>query len=170
MCTRFGLFVGLAALAAAGHVALAQQVDRSERMEAALGKPAGGDPDAREASARLVPGLQPDRTVLLPNQWSIKPAGEHIELGDTPTDIAMHPTEPSAAIVHCGQGEHEVIVVDPNTRRVACRAPVLQSFNGVTFDRAGKWLFASGGKHDVIHSWAFGSGLLSEPKSTRVVP
>lgn len=139
-------------------------------MEAALGKPAGGDPDAREASARLVPGLQPDRTVLLPAQWSIKPAGEHIELGDTPTNIAMHPTEPSAAIVHCGQGEHEVIVVDPNTRRVACRAPVLQSFNGVTFDRAGKRLFASGGKHDVIHSWAFGSGLLSEPKSTRVVP
>src|SRR5258708_1897737 len=31
-----------------------------------------------------LPGKQPDGSVLLPNQWSLRPAGQQVELGDFP--------------------------------------------------------------------------------------
>ncbi len=44
-----------------------------------------------------LPGRRPDGSVLLPNQWSLRPAGQQIELGDFPVNIAMHPKSRYAA-------------------------------------------------------------------------
>ena len=38
-----------------------------------------------------LPGYRPDGSILLPNQWSLRPAGRQIELGDFPVNIALHP-------------------------------------------------------------------------------
>src|SRR5579864_1606730 len=58
------------------------------------------------------PGQKPDGSLLLPNQWSLHPAGKQVELGDLPINIATHPTGQFAAVLHSGYSQHEIIIVD----------------------------------------------------------
>jgi len=131
---------------------------------------------SRPAASRRLPGLDRDGSILLPTQWSLSPAGKQIKLGDFPVNIALHPKEPWAAILHAGYGEHEIIVVDLKAERVISRAGLPQCFYGLCFDPAGKWLLASGGEHEVVHRFKFAGGYVSEPQQIslggkqRIVP
>ena len=49
-----------------------------------------------------VPGARSDGSVLLPNQWSLRPAGKQIPVGDFPINIAMHSGGRFAAVLHSG--------------------------------------------------------------------
>src|SRR5437660_1584204 len=79
------------------------------------------------------PGMTRDGTVLLPNGWSLKPAGRQARLGDLPVQVAVHPGAPILAILHAGYGEHEVMTVDGATGRVIGRVSVPASFAGLTW-------------------------------------
>ena len=57
---------------------------------------------AAEAPAPRTPGPQPDGSVILPNQWSLRPAGRQVGVGDFPASIAMHPNGRHAVVLHCG--------------------------------------------------------------------
>ncbi|HEV3418261.1 MAG TPA: bifunctional YncE family protein/alkaline phosphatase family protein [Pirellulales bacterium] len=114
------------------------------------------------------PGLQSDGRTLLPNQWTLQPAGKQIPLGDFPVHIALHPSQPWAAVLHCGYSEHEVVIVDLKNQQIASREKLPQSFYGLTFDPAGKRLFASGGEFEVVHEFAFAEGQLSDHKELRI--
>src|ERR1700719_2706077 len=59
---------------------------------------------ARDARRPLLPGIQPGGTIVLPNQWSLRPAGRQIELGDFPVNMALHPSGRWLAILHAGYG------------------------------------------------------------------
>src|SRR4051812_43199353 len=65
-------------------------------------------PSVSAARTPSWPGKQPDGSMLLPNQWSLKPAGRQIELRDFPVNIAMHPRGRYVAVLHSG---HSVNVV-----------------------------------------------------------
>ena len=114
-----------------------------------------------KAPERLLPGLRRDGFVQLPNQWSLKPAGRHIELGDFPVNIAIHPTGEFAAVLCAGYREHEVIVVDlnPDRPRIVSRAPIDEGFYGLTFSPDGKQVFASGGEREVVNVFEFDARL-----------
>ncbi len=111
---------------------------------------------------RVLPGLRKDGSVQLPNQWSLRPAGRQLELGDFPVNIALHPTGEFAAVLCAGFREHEVIVVDlnPVRTRVVSRAPIEQGFYGLTFSPEGRQLFASGGEHERVEVFDFDRGYL----------
>src|SRR5271165_6596414 len=64
-----------------------------------------------------LPGPRPDGSVLLPNQWSLRPAGRQVPLGDFPVNIAVHPGGAFAAVMHSGHGRHEIVVVDLHAAR-----------------------------------------------------
>ena len=51
-------------------------------------------------------------TCSSPNQWSLRPAGKHLPLGDFPVNIALHPGGQWVAVLHAGYGEHEIVVVE----------------------------------------------------------
>ena len=52
-------------------------------------------------------------TSLAPSrQWSLRPAGKQVSLGDFPVNIAVHPGGRYAAVMHSGYGPHEIIIVD----------------------------------------------------------
>src|SRR5215813_8590809 len=67
------------------------------------------------------PGQRLDGSVLLPNQWSLRPVGRQIPLGDFPTSMAVHPSGRYVAVLHCGYGKHEVVVLNLRTGAVASR-------------------------------------------------
>lgn len=123
----------------------------------------------KPAQARVVlPGVQPDGRIQLPNQWSLRPAGSQLELGDFPVNMALHPSGRWLAILHAGHSEHEVIVVDTSRRRISCRLPIEQTFYGICFSPQGDYLYASGGEFAVVHQWQFEDGLLFKHRTWTV--
>src|SRR5271166_2940001 len=101
-----------------------------------------GDP---RSLLRPLPGLQADGAVLLPNQWSLRPAGKQVEVGCFPVNVALHPQGDWAAILHSGYGPHEVVVVDLKTARIASRVTLPRTFYGLCFTPSGRRLLVSGG-------------------------
>lgn len=61
---------------------------------------------ANADSSALWPGMQPDGSMLLPNQWSLRPAGTSLALDDFPVNLALSPDGKFAAILHCGFDRH----------------------------------------------------------------
>jgi YVTN family beta-propeller protein len=122
------------------------------------------------ASPRILPGVQPNGFIQLPNQWSLRPAGRQVELGDFPVNIALHPGGDWLAILHCGYGEHEVVIVNAPRAKITCRVPLDQSFYGLCFSPDGRTLYASGGEFEVVHAFDFDTGLLFRHRELRVAP
>jgi YVTN family beta-propeller protein len=122
-----------------------------------------------QSSAKLeLPGLQPDGSVLLPNQWSLRPAGRQVKLGDFPVNIAVHPAGRFAAILHSGFSQHEIIVVDLKTAKVVSRTPLHDSFYGLAFSHNGRRLYCSGGDDEVVHVFNFKNGGLTPDRDIRL--
>ena len=111
---------------------------------------------------RPLPGLQADGAVLLPNQWSLRPAGKQVEVGNFPVNVALHPQGDWAAVLHSGYGPHEVVVVDLKTASFVSRVTLPKTFYGLCFTPNGKRLLVSGGEDDVVYQFHFADGHLSD--------
>ena len=119
---------------------------------------AGGDVGlAKEPPAdprmllRPLPGLQADGAVLLPNQWSLRPTGKQVEVGNFPVNVALHPQGDWAAVLHSGYGPHEVAVVDLKTASVVSQGHPAEDILGLCFTPNGKQLLVSGGEDNVVY-------------------
>ena len=88
-----------------------------------------------------IPGMKPDGSVLLPNQWALRPAGKQTRVGDFPVNIALHPSGEWAAVLHAGNGPHEIAVLDCQTGAIVSRASVEEAFYGLAFADGGRRLF-----------------------------
>src|SRR4051794_2098995 len=75
-------------------------------------------PTPMDRDRAVWPGMTPAGSVLLPNGWSLRPAGRQTTLGALPVLLALHPSEPILAVLHAGYGEHEVVTVDADSGRV----------------------------------------------------
>jgi len=124
---------------------------------------------AQDAKAPVsLPGQRPDGSILLPNQWSLRPVGRQIELGDFPVNIAVDPTGRFAAILHAGYSQHGLWIVDLKTEKVVTNAPLHEAFYGIEFSRDGSQLFCSGASDEVIHGYHFNDGLPTNPHDIRL--
>jgi DNA-binding beta-propeller fold protein YncE len=126
---------------------------------------------AAQTAARLLPGVQPDGYIQLPNQWRLRPAGSQVELGDFPVAIAVHPDGDFLAVLHSGYREHEITIVDVRgpRPRVMSRVALEQTFYGIAFSPDGRKLFASGGEYEVVHAFSFRVGYLSNHAKIPIV-
>ena len=118
-------------------------------------------PSTKTSHAQL-PGQSSDGSVLLPNQWSLRPVGKQVMLGDFPVNIAVHPSSRFAAVLHSGYSEHEIVVVAIPSGKVICRAGIEESFYGLAFNPDGSRLYCSGAGEEVIHAFKFSEGYLSD--------
>ncbi len=114
------------------------------------------------------PGPQPDGTMLLPNMWSLQPAGKQIVLGDFPVNIAVHPSGKWAAVLHAGHGQHEIAILHLPEGDVVGRFPVNESFYGLTFSPNGRSLYCSGASDETIHHFQFRDGSLLDHTELRL--
>jgi len=118
----------------------------------------------------LWPGMQPDGSMLLPNQWSLRPVGTQIEVDDFPVNIALSPDGKYAAILHCGYSQHEAVIVDLAAQKVVDRADLGEAFYGITFTRDGRKLYCSGASTELVYSFDFAQGKLGERQNIRLRP
>jgi DNA-binding beta-propeller fold protein YncE len=128
-----------------------------------------GDPKQNKP---VLPGARPDGSVRLSNQWSLRPAGKQLELGDFPVNLALHPSGRWLTALHAGYGTHEVAIVelDPQRNKIVSRVALDQTFIGLCFTPDGKQLFASGGEFDVVHAFDFDAGYLSRHRKLKAAP
>src|SRR6202162_1381850 len=80
-----------------------------------------------------LPGQRVDGSVLLPNQWSLRPVGRQIEMGDFPINVAVDPTGLSPAILHSGYSQQGLRIVDLKTEKVVTNTPLHEAFYGIEF-------------------------------------
>jgi DNA-binding beta-propeller fold protein YncE len=125
---------------------------------------------AEEPPAPRTPGPQPDGSVILPTQWSLRPAGRQLTVGDFPVSIAIHPDGGHAAVLHCGFGPHELVVLDIAARSIVSRTHVPEAFYGVAFDSSGEKLFCSGSEDEVVRRYRFKAGVLVPDGEIRLRP
>lgn len=126
-------------------------------------------PDAISAATpRVLPGMQRSGLVQLPNQWSLKPAGKQLTIGDFPVNIVLHPHEETAAILHAGYGEHEIVIVDLAALKVISRVAISETFCGLCFTPDGKMLYASGAGQEIIHQYQYEKGYLHDHQQIRI--
>ncbi len=132
--------------------------------------PLRADTPTKEAPAvRTLPGAKAGGTVLLPNGWSLKPAGKQVPLGSFPVNLALHPEGRWLAVLDGGAGDHEIVIVDLKKQKVVSRVLIDQTFYGLCFAPDGKQLFASGGEYEVVHAYDFADGYLSRHREIRIV-
>ncbi|MFM7520603.1 MAG: YncE family protein [Planctomycetota bacterium] len=129
------------------------------------------------AAEPRAPGPQPDGSVLLPTQWSLRPAGRQVTVGDFPVNIAVHPDGRHAVVLHCGYGRHELAVLDLTTRSLVSRTVVPEAFYGLAIDAAGRRCFVSGAGDELVRRYRLESAaivpdgeLLLRDKNLRGVP
>ena len=121
-----------------------------------------------KTSGALWPGRQADGSVLLPNQWSLRPVGKQVSLADFPVNVAVHPGGRYAAVLHAGYSRHQILIVDLPAAQTVSRTDVSQAFYGLQFSSDGAALFCSGAGEEVIHAFAFRAGQLSEHREVRL--
>jgi YVTN family beta-propeller protein len=131
------------------------------------GDAVGQEPTVRPEARREItwPGVTRSGSVLLPNGWSLKPAGRQSRLGDFPVQIAVHPRDPVLAILHAGYGEHEVVTVHGESGRIIGRVSLPESFAGLTWSADGRQLYVGGGFDDLVYRFDHANGLLSNQTS-----
>ena len=101
------------------------------------------------------PGKQPDGSVLLPNMWSLRPAGTQVDVADFPVNIAIHPDGKFAAILHAGNSAHEIQILDIHAAKIIQSVKIEEAFYGLEFAHSGNRLYASGAGNEVIRCFEF---------------
>src|SRR6185295_293681 len=58
------------------------------------------------------------RRVMLPNGWSLSPAGKSIPLGDFPMNLVVSASGKFMAVTNNGQGRQTITLIDPSSEKI----------------------------------------------------
>ena len=91
---------------------------------------------------------------LLPNGWTLSPAGRSIPLGDLPLNIAVSKSKKLMAVTNNGQSVQSIQLIDPATEKILDNVIVPKCWYGLKFSADEKYLYASGGNDNWILKYA----------------
>jgi YVTN family beta-propeller protein len=94
------------------------------------------------------------KKILLPNGWSLTPAGRSLELGDFPLNIAVSSAKRWMAVTNNGQGNQTIQLIDVRGQQVVHTIEIPKSFYGLKFSRDQNTLYASGGNDNRIMQYS----------------
>lgn len=101
------------------------------------------------------------RRVMLPNGWSLTPAGRSLEAGDLPLNMAVSSSGKLMAVTNNGQGKQTIQLIDAVAEKVLDNIEIPKSFYGLKFSRDEKSLYASGGNDNWILRYAVANNKLT---------
>ncbi|HRI78342.1 MAG TPA: alkaline phosphatase family protein [Cyclobacteriaceae bacterium] len=88
--------------------------------------------------------------VMLPNGWSISPAGKNIPLGDLPLNAVISPDGRTVAIVNNGVAQHSIMLLDAESETIVDEMEIDKAWYGLAFNTTGNTLYVSGGNDNRI--------------------
>jgi YVTN family beta-propeller protein len=94
-----------------------------------------------------------ERGFLLPNGWTLTPAGQQVPLADLPLNIIPLADSRHALAATSGYNAHELSLIDLADRTVVARQRVQQSWFGLALSPDGGRIWWSGGGGDVLHPY-----------------
>lgn len=97
---------------------------------------------------------QVPKPTLLPNGWSLSPAGRSFPLGDLPLNIAVSKSKKFMAVTNNGQSVQSIQLIDPAKEKVLHTISIPKSWYGLKFSADEKSLYASGGHDNWILRYA----------------
>lgn len=101
------------------------------------------------------PGVKPgSASILLPNGWSLTPAGTSIPLGDLPLNIAVSPNQKYLAVTNNGQGKQSLQLIDAKKGTLLHNLSVPTAWLGLAFAADNRTLYVSGGNTNNILRYA----------------
>jgi len=101
-------------------------------------------------TAQTVPNNTNSANVLLPNGWSLSPAGRSLPLGDLPLNIQISASQKLMAVTNNGQGKQSIQLIDPRTEKVLHVQPIEKAWYGLKFSADEKKLYASGANDNIV--------------------
>ncbi|MFN8095108.1 MAG: bifunctional YncE family protein/alkaline phosphatase family protein [Vicinamibacteria bacterium] len=105
---------------------------------------------APRAAAVKRPGPEGGAVTLLPNGWRIEPAGRHLDAGDLPLAMALHPDGRHLVITNNGWSKPSLRVVDLDRWQAVQKLPLDNAWLGVVWHPDGRRLFSSGAADNTI--------------------
>src|SRR5205814_1336564 len=82
---------------------------------------------------------------LLPNGWTLTPAGEHLTLNDLPLNIVPLADSKHVLAATSGYNAHELSLIDLTTRKVVDKQTVRQSWFGLALSPQEDKVWLAGG-------------------------
>ncbi|WP_052017052.1 bifunctional YncE family protein/alkaline phosphatase family protein [Arcticibacter svalbardensis] len=92
--------------------------------------------------------------VLLPNGWSLSPAGRSLPLGDLPLNMVLSHDKQMLAVTNNGQSEQVIQLIDPKNEKLLDEVSIAKSWYGIRFSDDDKKLYVSGGNDNIILAYA----------------
>ena len=121
-------------------------------------------------AVRVLPGAK-QGYMQLPNQWSLRPAGTHVPVGDLPVQALVHPSGKYLAVLHAGYGAHELAILSTGkTPKIISRTTLPHAFYGIAWADEGKNLLVSGGEYATVQEYPFEAGFLAKPTVIQAAP
>lgn len=106
-----------------------------------------------------------DKQVLLPNGWSLSPAGTTIPLGDFPMNLVVSPSGKYMAVTNNGQSKQTITLLDPVSEKILDEVEINKSWYGLVFNKEENRLFASGGNDNMIVIYSINNSKLEKSDS-----
>jgi YVTN family beta-propeller protein len=111
-----------------------------------------------------------DGTYLLPNGWSLSPAGKQVEVGGLPLKLALIGEGRYALVTSNGYSQHFIGVIDLKSGTMVQRIPIKQGWFGLLASPDGRRVFASAGAEDLILVYQFSEGKLTPSGEIKLKP
>jgi len=105
------------------------------------------------------------KRVMLPNGWSLSPAGKSLPLGDFPMNLVVSPSGKFMAVTNNGHGRQTIALIDPYSEKILDETEIRKSWYGLTFNKDETRLYASGGNDNMILIYQVGNSRLEKSDS-----
>jgi YVTN family beta-propeller protein len=107
-------------------------------------------------------------TILLPNGWSLSPAGKSIPLGDFPMNMAVSKSKKLLAVLNNGQGKHSLQLISAKNGKLLHDLEIPTGWLGLDFSSDGKNLFVSGGNENAIYRYSIDNEQLTRRDTFKI--
>src|SRR5579864_5310641 len=111
------------------------------------------------------PGAQADGTILLPNGWSISPAGKSLNLGTLPLNLITSPDGKYAIVTNNGISKPSLTVVDLTTSKVKGTTSIDNAWLGLAWHPDGTRLYSSGANQNNVQEFTYADGTLTSART-----
>lgn len=105
------------------------------------------------------------RRVLLPNGWSLSPAGKTMALGDFPMNLVVSPSGKYMAVTHNGQSKQMITLIDPASESIIDEVEINKAWYGLAFNDEENRLYASGGNDNMVVIYTIANARLQKSDS-----